>query len=223
MHDLFIDIGATNGEQAKKRVSVGDPITFVDDFEMLDENIAVSRAFDNRAGVWVTIEALRLAKAKNPKAAIFACSNVQEEVGLKGAAMAAYSIKPDLAIVVDVTHATDTPGINVKQHGEVKMGQGPTLAIGRENHPIVVDRLRKIAKRSKIDYQVETFSMTGGTDALAIYTQLGGVPSAVLSIPNRYMHSTVEMLDLRDLQHTADLLANFCADVKKAEQFKVKV
>ena len=188
-----------------------------------DDNIAVSRAFDNRVGVWTVIEALRIAKAKNPKAAIFACSNVQEELGLKGAAMSVFNVKPDLAVIVDVTHATDTPGIDAKQHGLVKLGQGPSVAIGRENHPKVVDRLRKIARRSKIDYQVEAFSTTGGTNALSIYTANGGVPSAVLSIPTRYMHSTVEMMDLRDIQHTAELLGAFCADVKKDETFKVEI
>jgi endoglucanase len=223
MHELFIDIGAADGEAARKRVNVGDPITFVDDFEMLDDNIGVSRAFDNRVGVWAIIEAMRIAKAKNPKAAIFACSNVQEEVGLKGAIMSVYNVKPDLAVVVDVTHATDTPGINVKQHGEVKLGQGPTVSIGREHHPKLVERLRKVAKRGKIDLQIEAFSTTGGTNAYAIYTANGGVPSALLSIPTRYMHSTVEMLDIRDLQHTAEVLGAFCADVKKGELFKADV
>ena len=103
------------------------------------------------------------------------------------------------------------------------MGKGPTISLGRENHPILTDRLRKIAKRKKIPIQIETFSLTGGTDALAIWTQNGGIPSTIVSVPNRYMHSTVEMLDLRDLTRTADLLAAFCADVKKGERFKVKV
>jgi len=129
----------------------------------------------------------------------------------------------DAGIAVDVTHATDTPGIDVKRHGEVKLGEGPTIAIGRENHPAVVERLRKAAAKKKIAYQVETFSITGGTDALAIWIANGGVPATIVSIPSRYMHSTVEMLDLRDLQKTAELLAAFCCDLKKNDKFVVKV
>lgn len=223
MHEVFIDIGATNGKAAARRVAVGDPITFVDDFEMLDTHIAVARAFDNKAGIWTVIEALRLAKALKPSAAIYACSSIQEETGLNGAKMQVMNVKPDVGIAVDVTHATDTPGIDVKQHGEVKMGKGPTVSLGRENHPVLTDRLRKIAKRKKIALQIETFSLTGGTDAYALWTQNGGIPSAIVSVPNRYMHSTVEVLDLRDLQKAADLLGAFCGDLKKGERFKVQV
>ena len=223
MHEVFVDVGATDGKAAKKRVAVGDPMTFVDDFELLDKNVAVARAFDDRAGTWAVIEALRLAKASKPKAAIYACSSIQEETGLNGARMQVLKVKPDLAIAVDVTHSTDTPGIDVKQHGEVKMGKGPTISLGRENHPVLTDRLRKIAKRKKIALQIETFSLTGGTDAYAIWTQNGGIPSAIVSVPNRYMHSTVEMLDLRDLERTAQLLAALCVDLTKGEKFRVKV
>jgi endoglucanase len=137
--------------------------------------------------------------------------------------MNVFNVRPDAALVVDVTHATDIPGVDAKQHGEVKLGKGPTLSIGRENHPAVVERLRKIAGRKKIPLQFEAFSTTGGTDAMAIYKAQGGVPSAIVSIPNRYMHTTVEMVDLRDLQRAADLLSAFALDVKKGERFAVKV
>ena len=223
MHELFIDIGASDDKAARKRVAVGDPITFVDEFEMLDDNLGVSRAFDNKAGVWAVIEALRIAKDLKPKCAIYAASSIQEETGLNGARMQAISNMPDVAIAVDVTHATDTPGIDNKLHGEIKLGQGPALSKGRENHPVVLERLEKAAAKKKIPVQVETFSLTGGTNAFAYWTSNGGVPSAIVSVPNRYMHSTVEMLDLRDLQHTAELLAAFCADVKKNDTFKVKI
>ena len=224
MHEIFIDIGAADAKEARKRVSVGDPITFVDDFEMLDKHIAVARAFDNRVGTWAVIEALRLASEAGKLAcAVFACSSIQEELGCKGAGMTVINEAPDAAIVVDVTHATDTPGLDAKEHGEVKMGKGPTISLGRENHPVLVERLRRVAKRARIAMQVETFNLRGGTDALSIYDRRGGVPSAVVGVPNRYMHTTVEMLDLRDLQHTADLLAAFLKDLKADERFKVKV
>lgn len=137
--------------------------------------------------------------------------------------MSVFKVRPDAAIAVDVTIATDVPGIDAKQFGEVNMGDGPCLSLGRENHPVLVDRLRKVAKKKKIKIQTEAFSVSGGTDALAIYSKNGGIPTAVASIPNRYMHTTVEMLDLRDLQQTAELLAAFAADLTKGERFTVKV
>ena len=225
MHECFIDIGAKDGKAARKRVAVGDPITFIDSFELLDKNIGVARAFDNRVGTWAAIEALRLVGTANkkPQCAVIACSSIQEEVGGAGAAMNVVNLKPDAAIAIDVTHATDTPGIDAKQHGKVKMGDGPTVTIGREHHPVLVKRIRSIAKKEKIDIQIEAFSLSGGTDAMVIFNKIGGVPSSVIGIPNRYMHTTVEMLDLRDLQKTAELLAAFCLDLKKGEMFKVKV
>jgi endoglucanase len=223
MHEVFIDIGASDGKAVRKRVSIGDPVTFVDTFEMLDDNIAVSRAMDDKAGAWAVIEALRIAKAAKCKCSIYACSSIQEETGLHGATMQVHNVQPDAAIAVEVTHATETPGIDVKKHGEVRMGKGPTVSIGRENHPAVVERLRKVARRKKIKLQTETYSLSGGTDAYAIWTKFGGIPSAILSIPNRYMHSTVEMIDLRDLQATANVLAAFCSDLKSGEEFRVNV
>ncbi len=225
MHELYIDIGAADDKAAKRKVAIGDPITFVDDFEMLDKNIAIARAFDNRIGCWIAAETLRLAAASKtkPKCALYACSSIQEETGCNGAQMQVANVKPDVAIAIDVTHATDTPGIDVKLHGEVKMSKGPTVSIGRENHPVLVKRLRSVAEKKKIPLQIETFSTTGGTDAYVMWTKNGGVPSAIVSPPTRYMHSTAEMMDLRDLQRVVDWLTAFSLDLKKGERFKVKV
>jgi putative aminopeptidase FrvX len=225
MHQLFIDIGASDGKSAEKKVAVGDPITFVDDFEKLDGNVAVSRAMDNRVGCWVAGEVLRcVARSKTkPRCRLVAASSIQEETGLNGAQMQVHAVQPDLAIAVDVTHATDTPGIDVKEHGEVKLGKGPTVSLGRENHPALVKRLRDVAKKKKIPLQIETFSTTGGTDAYAFWTKLGGIPSAIVSPPTRYMHSTVELMDLRDLTKLADWLSAFVLDLKNGERFTVKI
>ncbi len=225
MHEVFIDIGATDGKSVKRKVAVGDPITFVDDFEMLDKNIAVCRALDNRVGCWVVAEVLRKTAAgrTRPKCALYACSSIQEETGCNGAQMQVTNLRPDAAIAVDVTHATDSPGIDQKRHGEISLGQGPTVSLGRENHPVLVERLRKIAETKKIPLQVETFSKTGGTDAMVMWTKNGGVPSAITSPPLRYVHSTVEMIDLRDLQRMVDWLAGFVLNLKKGERFKVKL
>jgi endoglucanase len=223
LHESYIDIGVKDAAAARKLVAIGDPATFVDDFELLNDHVAVARAFDNRAGTFAVLEALRLASEGKCKAAVYAASSVQEEVGLMGAQMNVYNIQPQAAIVVDVTHATDTPGIDVKQHGEVKMGGGPVLCVGRENHPAIHQRLRALAKQKRIRVQIESFSVTGGTDALAIYTKHGGIPTALVSVPNRYMHTTVEMLDLRDLEAAANLLAAFLLQLKAGERFAVKV
>ena len=223
MHELFIDIGAADGEAARKRVAVGDAIAFVDGFERLGDDVVVARGIDNRAGCWAVIEALRLARDLQCRCAVCACSSIQEETGLNGAQMQVFHVRPDAAVAVDVTHATDTPGIERKEHGEVLLGKGPTLSLGRENHPVLVERIRKVARKKRIAVQTEAFSLTGGTDAWAVWTKQGGVPSAVVSIPNRYMHSTVEMIRLADLERTASLLAAFCADLKKGERFAVKV
>jgi endoglucanase len=224
IHEIYIDIGAKDGKAAARKVAVGDPVTFVDGFEMLDKNIAVSRAMDDRIGTFIVAEAMRLVSAaKKRNCALYCSSSVQEELGLHGASMNIVNVHPDVAICAEVTHATDTPGIDVKQHGEIKMSDGPTVSLGRENHPGVVQRLRDVAEAKKIPLQIETFGLCGGTDALAFFSKLGGIPSAVLGVPNRYMHTTVEMLDLRDLQRAAKLLAAFTTGLKKGERFKVNV
>jgi putative aminopeptidase FrvX len=225
MHELTIDIGAKDGKAAKKKVAVGDPITFVEDFEMLTDDLAIARAFDNRAGTWACIEALRLCAENRDKlnCAIYACSSVQEEVGLRGAAMNVFNVRPDAALIVEVTHATDSPGINAAQHGVVKMAEGPSISIGRENHPALIKKIRAAAKAKKIKLQTEAFSTSGGTDAMAIYSAVGGVPSAVLGMPTRYMHSTVEMVSLTDLQSTVDLIAATCMSFDADEEFTMGI
>jgi putative aminopeptidase FrvX len=222
MDAIFIDIGAKDKKEACKSVAIGDPMTFVDTFDMIGKDIIVGRGLDDRVGAWASIEALRIISEGKCNCAVYACSSIQEETGLNGARMLAYDINPDAAFAIDVTHATDIPGMNVKKHGEVLLGKGPTISIGRENHPVLLNKIRDVAKKKNINLQTETFSSTGGTNALAVWTQRGGIPSMILSIPNRYMHTTVEMLNLNDLQAVADLLANFCFSIKKKESFKDK-
>lgn len=224
IHDLFIDIGVSSRKDAEKLIRIGDPITLVDEFEVLRNDLVVARAFDNRVGTWSVAEALRLLSAeKRLKAEICAVSNVQEEVGLLGARQIAYSLKPDVALVVDVTHATDYPTVNKPQHGEVKIGAGPTITRGGSNHPEVVARLEQVAKAKKIPLQHEATSATSGTDTDAIFWTRGGIASALVSLPNRYMHSPVEVVSLKDLQMIPRLLAGFACSLKKGEQFKVKI
>src|SRR5439155_1720927 len=225
IHDLFIDVGVSSRADAEKILRVGDPITLADEFDLLRNDLAVARAFDNRIGTFAVAEALRLLKESKPKlqAEVCAVSNVQEEVGLLGARQIAYSLKPDVALVVDVTHATDYPSINKPQHGDVRVGKGPTITHGGCNHPEVVARLEAVAKANKIPLQHEAMSSSSGTDTDAIFWTRGGIASALVSLPNRYMHSPVEVVSLKDLELIPTLLAGFARSLKKSEQFKVKI
>lgn len=225
MHDIFLDIGAASRKEAEQLVRIGDPITLVDEFEVLRGDLAVARAFDNRIGTFAVAEALRLLKESKTRlhAEICAVSNVQEEVGLLGARQIAYSLKPDVALVVDVTHATDYPTVNKAQHGDIKLGGGPAITHGGCNHPEVVARLEDVAAKKKIPLQHEAMSATSGTDTDAIFWTRGGIASALVSLPNRYMHSPVEVVNLLDLEKIPELLAGFCQSVKRGEQFKVKI
>ena len=225
IHDLFIDIGAGDRKEAGKLVQIGDPVTLSDEFDVLRNDLVVARAFDNRVGTFAVAETLRLLKETKSKlqAEVCAVSNVQEEVGLLGVRQIAYSLQPDMALVVDVTHATDYPTVSKTQHGDVKIGRGPTLTRGGCNHPEVLARLEAVAKAKRIPFQREAASSTSGTDTDAIFWTRGGIASALVSLPNRYMHSPVELISLKDLNLIPQLLAAFAASLKKGEQFKVKI
>ena len=225
IHDLFIDIGVSKRSDAEKLIRVGDPITLVDEFDVLRGDLAVARAFDNRIGTWSVAEALRLLAESKSKlhAEVCAVSNVQEEVGLLGARQIAYSLKPDVALVVDVTHATDYPTVSKPQHGDIRIGNGPAITHGGCNHPEVVARIEAVAKAKKIPLQHEAMSATSGTDTDVIFWTRGGIASALISLPNRYMHSPVEVVSLKDLEQIPQLLAGFVQSVRKNEKFKVKI
>lgn len=225
IHDLFIDIGVSSRKDAEKLVRIGDPITLVDEFEMLRGDLAVARAFDNRIGTFAVAEALRLLNDTNRKlhAEVCVVSNIQEEVGCLGARQIAYTLKPDVALVVDVTHATDYPTVNQAQHGDVKIGKGPAITHGGPNHAEVVARLEKIAEEEEIPLQHEAISSSSGTDTDVIFWTRGGIPSALISLPNRYMHSPVEVVSLKDLEQIPELMAAFTLSLKRGELFKIKI
>ena len=225
IEDLFIDIGVSKRKEAEALVRIGDPITLVDEFEILRGDLAVARAFDNRIGTWAVAETLRLlaAEKKPLHAEVCAVSNIMEEVGLFGARQIAYSLKPDAALVVDVTHATDYPTVSKQQHGDIKLGGGPTLTHGGCNHAALVERLEAVAAKHKIPLQHEAISATSGTDTDVIFWTRGGIPSALISLPNRYMHSPVEVVSLKDLQYIPQLMAAFALSLKAGEQFKINL
>jgi endoglucanase len=225
IHDIFIDIGVSSRKEAEQLVRVGDPITLTDEFDILRGDLAVARAFDNRIGTFAVAETLRLLKESKVKlnCEVCAVSNVQEEVGLLGARQIAYSLHPDIALVVDVTHATDYPTVSKAQHGDIKIGQGPAITHGGCNHPEVVKRLEEVAKKKKIPLQHEAMSATSGTDTDVIFWTRGGIASALISLPNRYMHSPVEVVNLRDLEMIPQLMTAFVQSVKRGEKFKVEI
>jgi endoglucanase len=196
-----------------------------DPFEVLRGDLVIARAFDNRVGTFAVAEALRQLKEEKGRfnAEILAVSNIMEEVGLLGARQIAYSLKPDVALVVDVTHATDYPTVSQQQHGDVKVGLGPTLTHGGCNHVEVVARLEQLAGAQKIKVQHEATSNNTGTDTDVIFWTRGGIPSALISLPNRYMHSPVEVVSLKDLEQIPRLMAAFARSLKKGEEFKVKI
>lgn len=225
IHDLFIDIGVKDKSEAQELVRIGDPMTLDDQFELLRNNLAIARAFDNRIGTFAVAEALRILKEDKIKlkAEICAVSNIMEEVGLLGARQIAYSLKPDAALVVDVTHATDYPTVSKAQHGDIKIGAGPAITHGGCNHPGIVDRIEEVAKKKKIPLQHETMSASSGTDTDVIFWTRGGIPSGLISLPDRYMHSSVELISLDDLDQVIELLVGFSASLKSGEAFKVKI
>ncbi len=225
IHDIFIDIGVSSRKEAEQLIRVGDPITLTDEFDILRGDLAVARAFDNRIGTFAVAEALRLLKESKVKlnCEVCAVSNVQEEVGLLGARQIAYSLHPDIALVVDVTHATDYPTVSKTQHGDTRLGKGPAITHGGCNHPEVVKRLEEVAKKKKIPLQHEAMSNSSGTDTDVIFWTRGGIASALISLPNRYMHSPVEVVNLRDLEMIPQLMAAFVQSVKRGEKFKVKI
>ena len=225
IHEIFIDIGVSSRKEAEKYVRIGDPITLADEFDILRDDLAVARAFDNRIGTFAVAETLRLLKESKVKLNVEVCavSNVQEEVGLLGARQIAYSLHPDTALVVDVTHATDYPTVSKTQHGDTRVGQGPCITHGGCNHPEVVKRLEEVAAAKRIPLQHEAMSASSGTDTDVIFWTRGGIPSGLISLPNRYMHSPVEVVSLKDLEMIPQLMAGFVHSLKKGELFKVKI
>jgi len=192
---------------------------------LLRNDLAVARAFDNRVGTFAVAEALRLlgANRRKLKAEVCAVSNIMEEVGLLGARQIAYSLKPDVALVVDVTHATDCPTVSRQLHGDIRIGKGPTLTHGGCNHPEVIARLEQVAKKKNIKLQHEAMSASSGTDTDVIFWTRGGIASGLISLPNRYMHSPVELVSLKDLEKIPELMAAFALSLERGEQFKVRI
>jgi len=170
-------------------------------------------------GAWVVMSALRQVSQRRPQPAIYAVSTVQEEIGLRGAQTSAFAIDAQLGIAVDVTHATDCPTVDPKQYGSVSLGEGPVLYRGPNVNPVVHKRLVELAQQHEIPAQTGGLSRAASNDANVMQTSRGGLAVGIVAIPNRYMHSPVEVVSLLDLEHAARLIAEFCLPVDKDSDF----
>ncbi|MDO8949139.1 MAG: M42 family metallopeptidase [Actinomycetota bacterium] len=219
MHKMFIDLGMP-GDVVKKRVRIGDPVTYAVGMETFGDGMAVSRAFDDKMGAWAAAEVIRLVKkAGGAKGNLIAAATVQEEIGLRGGTTSAYSVDPVIGIALEVTHATDYPDVDKRKHGEVKCGCGPVIARGANINPMVFKLLCEAAEAEKIPYQVEGAPRGTGTDANAIQLSRGGKAAALVSVALRYMHTPTEVLSLEDLENTAKLLAAFVLRLEPGTDF----
>lgn len=217
--DLWIDIGAKDKADAAEVVAVGDPVTFRLGMKELRGGLACAPAMDNKVGVWTVFTALRHVAAMNPQAAVYAVSTVQEEIGLRGAQTSAFEINPSLAIAVDVTHATDCPTVEAKQYGDVKLGEGPVIYRGPNVNPVMQSQLVGLAARDQIPVQINGLGRSASNDANSIQITRSGIATAIVAIPNRYMHSPVEVVSLHDLERAARLIAAFCASLTPDSDF----
>jgi endoglucanase len=208
LREMHIDIGARDGDDARKRVRIGDVAVIDGAPAELPNGRLTSRALDNRLGSYVALEAARLlAAAGGGEWELTAVAAVQEETTFGGSRTSAFALEPDAAIVVDVTHATDAPGIDVKEAGKHELGSGPVLSRGTIINHALFDLLYKAAEDEKISFTVDASGRGTGTDADAVHLSRGGVPTALVSIPIRYMHSPVELVQLDDVEACARLIA----------------
>ena len=220
IEDLWIDIGAADRDAAAKIVQVGDPVVFARNFEMLSPTCIHSKSLDDKIGAFVIAEAFRQLSKRKIKVGVACVGTVQEELGLRGAITGAFGVNPNAAIAVDVGFATDVPGIKPELLGDIKLGAGAELQRNADNNPPLLNRILKAAAKKKIPYQMTTgHRATGGTDTAAIQMTRGGVATALISIPNRYMHTPAEICDLRDVESAVALIVETIASLTGKETF----
>ena len=220
-HQMWIDIGVKNGTEAGKLVEVGDPVTYDANFEMLRGDLVVSRGLDNKMGAFLAAETMRCISEedKKAKAALYAVATVQEEVGLRGAITSTYGIDPEVGIALDVTWSMDHPNVDKRKAGGAVIGGGPVIARGANINPVVFDLLVRCAKDNGIPYQIQAESGGTGTDANAMQLSRSGVATGLIGVPQRYMHTPVEVLSLKDLDNTVRLLVRFVRALDEETSF----
>jgi endoglucanase len=219
MEKLYIDIGCKDKEEALQKVDVADFAVFDYGYDRLgDNNFAVASGFDDSIGSFIVAEIMKeLVKDKNFFAGVYGVSTVQEEIGMRGAHVAARTILPDVGIAFDVDHTSDAPEVDKKLVGDSKLGGGPKIAIGPNLNPVVVKKLISIAEENDIPYQKHAENRGTGTDANAI--QLTGAATGLVSIPNRYMHTASEVISLDDIENIIKLVVSFIRSIKEGDSF----
>lgn len=218
-HEMWLDIGAKDRKDAEKLVTIGDPATIDVGYLELRNNKVVARALDDRIGAFVCLEAMRLLAGKDLEAGVFCVTTVQEEIGLRGATTSAYGCHPHVGIAVDVAWATDHPRGEGDRYGHTKIGGGPILDRGPNINPVLRDGLVRCAEKSKIKLQHRASPRGTGTDANAMQLSRDGVATAIIGIPNRYMHTPVELVSLKDVEHAAKLIAEYVGSLKPSASF----
>jgi endoglucanase len=219
LHQMWVDIGAKDKKDALKVVAIGDPITIDAGYLELRDNKVIARAFDDRIGAFVCLEAMRLIARRTVNVAVFCVTTVQEEVGLRGATTSAYGCQPDAGIAVDVGWATDHPRGDGDRYGHVAIGEGPIIDRGPNINPVVHKGLVETAKKHRIPIQHMAAPRGTGTDANAMQLSRGGVATALVGIPNRYMHTPVELVSLTDVENAAKLVAEWVCSLKPNANF----
>ncbi|MDD3886323.1 MAG: M42 family metallopeptidase [Victivallaceae bacterium] len=220
LEDMWIDIGAESRGEAEKLVSVGDPVAVKANFRMLGDHRFVSKGTDDKIGAFVVAETMRELAKRKLNVAVYGVGSVQEEVGLRGATTSCFGIDPQVGFAIDVGFATDLPDIPKKLLGEIKLGGGPELCRSCDNNNVLARFMRKNATANKLVWQeTAAHRASGGTDAATIQMTRSGVATALVSIPNRYMHSQVEMCDLRDVEGAIKILVETIAAFKGSESF----
>ncbi|MDQ8194205.1 M20/M25/M40 family metallo-hydrolase [Coraliomargarita sp. SDUM461004] len=217
-HEIWIDIAVNSRAEAEKVVGIGDTAVYDQSFELIRGSVGVARAFDDKAGAYAVMEAVRRLTKEKLAARVTAAATTQEEIGTRGAMTAAFSENPDFAIAVDVGHATDSPDCDHRKYGSFKQGGGPIVCRGPNINPIIFDIIIGAAEKNKIPYQVEADPRPTGTDARAIQVAQSGIATGLLSIPLRYMHTPSEMVDLEDIEHTVQLLVAVAKSLNKGER-----
>jgi len=219
MKDCWIDIGARDRKDALKAVAIGDPVTVYRKFTELRNDLAAARAFDDRVGAWTVVETMRRIRRMKLRCAVYGVSTVQEELGLRGARTSAFGIDPHVGIAIDVGFASDWPGAEKKVTGEVDCGKGPILHRGGNINPVLARLMEKTARKKRIPFQMQAEPRATGTDANAMQINRAGAAAALVSIPNRYMHTPVEVVSLKDLDNAVALLAATLAEIKPGMSF----
>lgn len=221
LESQYIDIGAGDKKEAQKLVRIGDAVTFDSSFTRLHGDRVASRGFDDKAGCFVVAEVLRLVKAGGRKLDVdlYGVSSVQEEIGLRGGTTSSYTVNPDVGICVEVDFATDQPDVEKKHNGEVSLGKGPILTRGANINPPLFELLSSTAEKEKIAVQMTANPRGTGTDANVMQISRGGVATALVKIPLRYMHTPVETVSLGDLEAAAKLIVAALGRIRIKDEF----